>query len=403
MSIVADIFLVFAVARLCGAAAHRLGVPAEVGELTGGVFIALVAVPLLPGLEGLASAVHIEALSQAGIFALLLLVGVELRPQDLRRHLVHGLWIASAGAALPMLLGGAVVLAMLDVPGPLSGLVVFAAVMLAITDVPASARVLEEQGVLDTPLGQTVISAAIFDDVIGLVLLAVAASLAATNVLPGADALALQGLGVAVFFAATIVAGVHVYPHVTCRVRALELATLELSVLIGVALGYAWLAELLGLHWVLGPMMAGLFFEPGRVGDKAYNEVRLAVSAITNGFLGTMFFAAIGLSISLAALLAAPWLAALLFAAAVIGKLVGAGVPARLAGLSRREATATGIAMVPRGAVGFVVLGVGEELGVFANLPGAVGEELFSALIVTAVATTLAAPLLLRAYLTRSP
>ncbi|NIQ95226.1 MAG: cation:proton antiporter, partial [Desulfuromonadales bacterium] len=84
------------------------------------------------------------------------------------------------------------------------------------------------------------------------------------------------------------------YPKVSRGLRTLQATALELSTLIAVALAYGLLAEWLGMHWILGAFMAGLFFEPDRVGFRAYTGSKLIVGGVTAGFFGPIFFASIG-------------------------------------------------------------------------------------------------------------
>ena len=133
-----------------------------------------------------------------------------------------------------------------------------------------------------------------------------------------------------------------VTPRIRERLKVLQLAAAEFSSLMMVALAYALLAEVLGLHWILGAFMAGIFFEPERVGVRAYNEMRIITVGITGGFLGPLFFASIGLEIDYSAVLAAPLLVAGLIIIGSGAKFFGAAIPARLTGFPRSEAAVVG-------------------------------------------------------------
>ena len=162
-----------------------------------------------------------------------------------------------------------------------------------------------------------------------------------------------------------------------------------------VALAYGLLAELLGLHWIMGAFMAGLFFEPERVGARAYQEIRIVVVGITGGVLGPLFFVSIGLAMDFEALATVPFLVLALFLVAFVGKLLGAGVPARLAGFSMNEAAAVGTGMGARGAVELVVISIALDAGLFASG----GGSIISALIATTLIATLTTSVLLRIVL----
>jgi Kef-type K+ transport system membrane component KefB len=259
-------------------------------------------------------------------------------------------------------------------------------------------------GLLHTRVGETVISAAIFDDVLGLFLMALMTALLHADGVPSIAAFLILLVKVVMFFAITVALGVHVYPRVRRGLKAMQVAAVEFSILMSVALAYGLLAELLGMHWVLGAFMAGLYFERSRVGALAYNEMKLVVNAITSGFLGPLFFAYIGLAVDLGAIMGVPLFLFLLVAVAFLGKLLGAGLPALWVGLERREALAVGVGMSSRGAVELIVLSVAQKAGLFAQGDQAqpIVGHLFSALVITAVITTLMTPILLRRIFPRN-
>jgi len=274
-------------------------------------------------------------------------------------------------------------------------------IAMSVTAIPATARVFEELGLLHSRLGATVLAAALIDDVLGLLLLAALT----TYVLgggAGGDGPDLAGLAwlaakACIFFAVTGLLGAHVYPHLSERLREEKLVALELSALLAVGLAYALLAEALGLHWILGAFMAGLFLESARIGEQAYNDLKLILAAITGGVLGPLFFVSIGLQVDLSVLLEMPFLAAVIILAALFGKLIGAGLPALWCGFDRRHACAVGVSMSARGAVELIILGVVVEAGILATgLRDGIVANLFSLLVIMAVATTLIAPLGLR-------
>jgi Kef-type K+ transport system membrane component KefB len=402
-----QILIVLLLARGFGELAERFGQSASVGELLAGVALALAAlflgasVPLLAALPDSAVLAH---LSELGIFFLVLMAGIEMEPREIAKSSFSGFLVALGGMLVPLLAGGALAWFLLP-EGPLKlaqALVV--GVAMSITAIPATVKVLSEFDMLHTRLGETVVTAAIFDDVLGLVLLAIVTAVALGGAIPDAAAIAWLLGKVAVFFAVTVTLGVHVYPRVSRGLKDMQAAAFELSALFIAAVAYGLLAELLSLHWILGPFMAGLFFEGPRVGETVYRDVKLTVAAISGGVLAPFFFVAIGLRVDLGAVAAVPGLLLVLTAVAFFGKLAGGGICARLAGLDRREAVAVGAGMTSRGAVELVVLSVAYDAGVFEAAGSAdsmIVQHLFSALVIMALANTLLMPLALRAALRR--
>ena len=407
MDLFVDILALLVIARLFGEAAERLGQTASVGEMLAGIALAgLIAAfgPALPVIGRLPDSDVLVQLADVGIFFLVLLAGIELQPKSLAKHAAAGFGIALGGMAVPMAFGFALAWAFLPDIAARPALSMLVALALSITAIPATVKVLMEFGLLQQRPGQIIVSAALFDDVFSILLFAILAAVLKTGDLPSSVALGWIVVKAMAFFGVTMVLGVHVYPRIGRRIRLMQAAAVEFSFLVAVALFYGLLAELLGLHWVLGAFMAGLFFEPTRVGAAVHLEMKLLVTAITGGVLGPLFFASIGLQVDLRAVAAAPLFIVLLVATAIAAKCLGAGLPAYLVYRDRREAGVIGIGMSARGAFELIILSIALKAGLFAQTEGqdGIAQHLFSSLVLMAVATTLLTPILLRWLLKRS-
>ena len=404
MQIFFELLALLLLTRICGEAMERVGQPASVGEILAGVLLAVAIVwfgPALPFLAQMGSSAVLDTVAHAGIFLLVLLAGIEMEPSQIAKSSKAAFWIALGGMVLPLAAGFALAWAFLPESDLRPVQALLAGVALSISAVPATVKVFDDLGLLHSKVGEYVISAAVFDDVIGLFLLAILLSVIETG--DGPDLLAfLLMLGkVSIFFAVTVLLGAKVYPRVSRGMKTMQAAAAEFSALAVVALAYGLLAEVLGMHWILGAFMAGLYFERSRVGVRAYAEIRLICATLAKGLLGPLFFAYIGLKVDLSAVTQAPLFLFLVIAVAFLGKVVGAGVPARLTGMSKRDAAAVGVGMSARGAVELVVLGIAYEKGVFAAQAGqdSAAGNLFSSLILMGVITTVLAPILLRRLL----
>ena len=401
MELFAELLVLLLMTRALGEAAERLGQPASVGELSAGILLALIAAKFgqdLPFLDRLANSEALEYAANLGIFFLVLLAGVELDPKEILDNSAGAFVVALGGMALPLLGGLGLAWVFLPESELKQGQVLLVGVALSISAIPATVKVFTDLGLLHARVGETVISAAVFDDVLGLFLLAVLLAVLQTGRVPDLATLGLLLAKVGGFFAVTVALGAHVYPRVRRGLKLMQAAAMEFSALVAVALAYGFLAELLGLHWILGAFMAGLYFAPSRVGPAAYTEMKAILTALTSGILGPLFFTSIGLRVDLGTVIAVPLFLSLLIAVAFLGKVLGAGLPALWVGLGRREALAVGVGMSARGAVELVVISIAYEAGLFAA-PGVsepVVAHLFSSLILMAVVTTLLTPIILR-------
>jgi Kef-type K+ transport system membrane component KefB len=404
LEIIAEILIILILARVMGEGAERMGLPATVGELVAGVLLAaLIGVfgADIPALQHLVTSEALEYIANAGIFFLVLMAGIELKPEEIVQHSVRSLGVALGGAIVPLTIGFAAAWVFLPESDLKQGQAMLVGITMAVTALPVSVKVLSDFGVLRTPLGETIVAAAIFDDVIGLFLLAVLTAVIQTGHIPDIASFAIIIGKVCLFFAVAIGLGVHVYPRFSAQIKALKATALEFSILMAIALGYALLAEFLGMHWILGAFVAGLYFEPRRVGDQAYREMMLIVTGVTSGFLAPLFLASIGLKVDLSVVMAIPGFLGLLIIIASLGKFLGAGIPAAMAGFNRHDAAVIGVGMNARGAVELIVLSIAANAGLFPSDNGGdpIVGNLFSALVIMAVVTTLMTPILLRLLL----
>jgi Kef-type K+ transport system membrane component KefB len=404
MNLLYVLLVLLLVTRLCGELAERMRQPALVGELVAGIALGLVASryhDALPVLAGLPDNEVFNALTDLAIFFLMLLAGIELRPSELAEASGRAVAVALGGMAVPLLLGFGLGWWFLpDSPYKLAQSL-FLATALAITAVPVSVKVLMDLGQLKTPLGQTVVSAAVFDDVLSLMLLAILTAVIRTGGFPDASAVLLLVGKVVLFFLVAWVAGRYLLPRLGRLVKKTLAEEFAMSALLIAALGYALLAEALGMHFLLGAFLAGLFFVRRTIDPKVYSSIRSSLSAITMGFFAPLFFASIGLHLDVSAATEIPVFVTLLVLAAFFGKLLGAGLPAWATGFAPREAAAIGAAMSARGAVELIVAGIALQAGLFQHPepPPPVVAQLFSAVVIMALVTTLATPIVLRPLL----
>lgn len=395
------LLVLLVVARALGELAVRFRQPALVGELVGGILVGVTAshfAERLPVLANLTEDPVFAAITDLGVFFLMLLAGIEMRPREFAEASGKSLPVALCAMLLPLGLGFAVTWAWLPENEFRLAQALFVGTGMAITAVPVAVGVLRDLGQLDTRLGRLLISAAVFDDVLSLILLAVLTSIIQTGGMPGVSEIAALLVNILLFFAVTIAAGHYLLPWVGRRLERFVLEEFEFSVLLMIAMGFALLAEALGMHFILGAFIAGLFFSRRAIEARVYEDVQQKVTAITTGFLAPIFFASIGLHLDMGAVTAVPVYLSVLLVIAFLGKLLDAGVPALCMGFSRREALAAGTAMSARGAVELIVAGIALRAGLFSQPqpPPPIIQYMFSSIVIMAIVTTLAVPVLLR-------
>ena len=390
------LILLLLAARLCGEIATRLGQPALVGEIISGLILAiLVAYSPVPLLADLTQDTFVDLAAELGIFFLLLMAGLEIAPDELFRHSGRTVAVALGGVLLPLALG--VTFAWLILPDSAIKFVqaLLVGVALSISAVPVAIGVFMDLGMLHTSVGRTVVAAAVLDDLLGLVLLALLTGAIAVGAAPVLAAMPPVLAKAALFF---LVAGLVAYgmrSRAAALIARLRIPAPEFSALVLAALIFSGLAELLGMDFIIGAFVAGLLFDTRTLGSAPFARLKASVSDLTMGILAPLFFLSIGLRVDFAALAVIPGTVAALIAIGLIGKILGAGIPALISGLTRKEALGVGFGMSGRGAVELIIVSIALEAGLF-DSPDPLVANLFSALVLMALVTTVFTPIALR-------
>lgn len=406
MELLYILLVLLAATRIFGEFAVRLGQPALVGELISGIVIGVVVHSFpetFPGLVGLSDSEVFNALTDLGVFCLMLFAGLEMQPRELTKGSAVSVSVAVGGMLLPLGLGSGLGWLLLPDSSFRFAQSLFLGTALAITAVPVAIKILIDLNQLQSRVGQTIVSAAIVDDVLSLVLLSVLTALIRTGELMSLTAIALLAGKVLLFFALTTAIGVYLLPRLEPLVKRLMGSEIEFSLLMLVALGFAVLAELLEMHFIIGAFIAGLFFNVRTLPANTFQDVKGKVSGLTKGLLAPIFFASIGLHLDLGALTVIPMFVFLLVVIAVAGKLIGASLPAAAWGMSPRDSLAVGVAMSARGAVELIIADIALRAGLFSRpepVPPVVAK-MFSAVVIMAIVTTLITPVGLRLILPR--
>jgi Kef-type K+ transport system membrane component KefB len=391
-------------AKLGGLIAQRWGQPAVLAELLVGIGLANL-VPLLMGGDGIAfikSNPTLKVLAELGVLILLFDVGLESDLRALVRVGVSSTLVALIGVVIPFGLGLGLASWLLPTASYLTH--VFLGATLTATSVGITARVLKDLGATASPEGQIIIGAAILDDILGLMVLAVVTGIvtAAGGEGGGLSILEIAAIiGKAVLFlGATIALGHFFSGHIVSL--AARTGEHGMILIFGLALCFAlaYVAELIGLAGIIGAFAAGLLLDPYGEGVRTREQEATLAELLHpfSSFFVPLFFVLMGIQVYLPSL-ADPEVVGFgiaLVLVALAGKLACAlGVVQR--GVNR---LAVGIGMLPRGEVGLIFAGIGTSL----TLEGKplLSQEIFSAVVLMVLITTLIAPIGLRRALAKS-
>jgi len=386
-------------AKLAGATAERLGQPAVLGELLAGVLLG--ALPLA-GLGGLADMAHdpvVEALAELGVILLLFEVGLSTRLAELIRVGPSSLLVALVGVFFPMALGFGAALWLLPDRHPYVPLFLGAA--LSATSVGITARVLRDLERIRTAEGQIVLGAAVVDDVLGLLVLAVLVGLSGAEGGRGAGllpVLAAVGAKAVGFLLGALVVGRALAPRLFRLGSRVRVPGTVFTLALLFCIGCSWAADRIGLAPMVGAFAAGLVLEGVSFEDLLPPGDRLEDLLLPlSSFFVPLFFVRVGLQVDLAALGSrqAVMLALALTAAAIAGKQA-CGLAVLTRGVDR---VAVGLGMIPRGEVGLIFAGIGLRLT--AGGAPVLGPSEFAAVVTMVMITTVLTPPLLRWRLAR--
>lgn len=377
--------IILLTAKTAGYLSTRLGQPSVLGELLVGLLLG----PSLLDLTHLhiVTDTHLNEviieIGELGVLILMFLAGLELHFSDLVRNLRVSVLSGLLGVVAPVGLGWAL--------GEVFGLngdqALFLGLSLGATSVSISAQTLMELKVLRSRVGLGLLGAAVFDDIFVILLLSTfLALLTSTNA--GLVSILIVFGRMLLFLLLSAAFGLWALPYLTRKVNELSISYGLITLALVVMMAYGLAAELIGeMAAITGTFLAGLMF--ARTPEKVQFEDDL--QAVAYGFFVPIFFVTIGLSIDLHTLeISALWLSLAVVVIAILGKLLGAGLGARLARFSWQESIQLGIGMISRGEVGLIVAKVGLDAGLLNN-------TVFSAVIAMVLVTTLVTPPMLRA------
>jgi Kef-type K+ transport system membrane component KefB len=362
-----QIFVMFTAAKVFSLVGERWKVPAVISEIVAGILIG-------PHLLGLAKVQDWTlALAELGAIVLLFDVGLDQKLTDLLKVGGTALTVAVLGVIVPFFLG----YALLAIAGHSQIEAIFLGAAMVATSVGITARVLQDLGALKTVVATIILGAAVIDDILGMIVLAVVSSLSEGVNYVQIATVAAEAVAFTVFI---VLVGRRVMRRVTPRVERFAAGNPYFALAMVICLGLSLAAAKIKIAAIIGAFLAGMVFSEEELTPGLKEKIHSLYE-----FLVPFFFVAMGMQMDITVLARGDLLllAALVTVLAVLGKLVGCGLAAYRMGW--RPALQVGVGMVPRGEVGIIVASIG--LGLHT-----ISDEIYAVVIVMVLATTLAAP-----------
>ncbi|MFC6180192.1 cation:proton antiporter [Lactiplantibacillus daowaiensis] len=376
MDYIGTLSLILIVTALAGHLSVRMGLPAVIGQLLSGIVLG-------PAVLGWVTATSfIKDFAELGVIILMFMAGLESDLQLLKKYWKPSLLVAVLGVILPV--------GVIDWCSQLFHLSniesLFLGVTFAATSVSISVAVLKELNALDGKEGTTILGAAVVDDVLAVLILSLMVSLFGGEV--GESSSTNLGVSLAIqaaFFVGLFAVVKWIVPRLMKIGDALLIPTSVTLMSLVICFGLAYFADFIGLSAVIGAFFAGI-----AVGQTDYHStIDEHIQPIGNAVFIPVFFVSIGLNMSFKGFMGDFWFIVVITVAAIVTKLLGAGIGAKLAGFSWTSGYEIGAGMVSRGEMALIIAQIGYQGKLLS-------ADRYSAVITAIILTTLIAPLLLR-------
>ncbi len=377
-----NLLLVMVVIWSAGVVCRRIKQPALLGELLAGIILG-------PSLFGIIQPDEtLIVLSELGVFFLMFYAGLESNPGQLARYKKQAFLVGVGGYIIPFIMG--------YIASRAFGLSIlqslFIGQALSITAIAVSARVLHDMKLTGFRISPIVMGAGIIDDIIALTVFTTLIDMTLSNSGLLFSSVLLSLGKVAGFFGVVTVFALWIFPKIGIYLEAREAKGFSFAMI--VALLFGFLAEIAGMHFIIGAYIAGLMVKKTVKNKELFTKIEDRFVSVTYGFFGPIFFFCLSFHVNFKALQTHIGLLVVLLLVAVTGKFLGAYWGGRLAKLNKGESSIVGLAMNGRGAVELIIASVGLEVGL-------INDDIFSILVFIAFLTTLLPPLTLRFVIDR--
>lgn len=371
-----QLVIVFIAIKVAGHISVRLGQPSVLGKIIIGIIIG-------PAVFGWVQDTEVLGIfSQIGVLLLMFLAGLETDVKDLNNNMKAAVLVAIGGVITPIAMTYGVA-QMYNFTTPEA---IFLGLLLSATSVSISVQTLRELGWLNTQEGSALLGAAVLDDIIVVVLIAIAMSLFGTGAGSDTSIGLLIGKKV-VFFIVLFFLSKWLVPGFIKVFSRFQVTEVVLSAGLIIAFGFAYFAESLGVAGIIGTFFAGI-----AIGQTKFKEeIEHKVEPIANGIFVPFFFVSIGLAVSFDGIGNQVGFLILFSVIAVLSKFIGCGLGAKISGFGTRSSMGIGSGMVSRGEVALILAAMGLNSGLL-------NPEYYTSTIIVVILTTVVTPPLLKVF-----
>ena len=386
MSLLSSLLLLIVVARLFGRLFARYNQPELIGEILAGVLLGPAILGLIEPNKALAG------VTELAVFLIILNAGLEMRFSDIVGAMKgRGLMLAAVSFIIPF--GGGVLVAAAFEQDIMR--MIFLGLCISITALPVAVKLMDSLGILHTPIAKFSLATAVVNDVAALFILGIVLNLPETltlgdaSVAVGIATLKLMAMGLVVVGLNQLLnwlekrnVNVQALPESMIKVFGPEAL---FGIVIVFVLVFGTISEALGFHFVIGAFFGALFLDKKHFIASRYKDLQGTLGSITNGFLGPIFFAYLGLELQLVSL--SEWeFPFIVIVVSIVTKLFAGWLGGLMVGMGHRESMGLGAVLNGRGVMELVVAGIAYQNGF-------IGPTMFSTLVLMGIVTTFLTPI----------
>jgi Kef-type K+ transport system membrane component KefB len=390
LPLIFSLLIVLVAAKILGEVAERFGQPSMIGEVVAGVILG----PSL--LNVIQNTAELKVLADLGVFLVIVMAGLEIEVEEIRNSIRgKNIWIALLGFIIPFI-GGTLTGYAFHYNNTFS---IVLGLCIAITALPVSIRILMDLGKLNTEVGRKIISAAIFNDIVSLLVLGVILDFNdETKKLKDIIYSSAFTIGKIVLFMGILIVAYRLFklvkskvgivnPQVNKFLHYLRGKESLFALVIVFVLVFSSIAEAMGLHYIIGAFFGAILIPRTIFGKGDFTKVKEATSGITMGFLAPVFFATLGIAIDVTSM-GNMRLLFMVLAVSFLSKIFGGYLGGRFAGLDRSTSFTIGLGLNARGIMELVIANIALQRG-FIDI------SVFSILVIMALLTTIFTPFFL--------